>query len=135
MNLDIVKLVRDCMEKIGCASAVAGELDPHSPICIGFQSLPDIYVEQEGEHVLLWSVLPYAGPEQLSRVAADIVAYFLPKDSEMFFCRRPLLSIVDEKLMLHATVQPDYLAGAEQFASALEFFFENMCAVNEMLSQ
>ena len=45
MNVDVVMLVKQSMEKMDCGSAIAGELDAHAPICITFHSIPEMFVE------------------------------------------------------------------------------------------
>jgi len=135
MNIDLVQLVRDGMEKIGCGSAVDDEIDPHSPICISLVSLPDMFVELDDSQVMLWSRLPYTGPNQLAPLASDILNYLLPRNLAMFVCRRSVLTLDDDGLMLHAVVHPDYLADAEKFVQALEGFFEDLFSIHEIMSQ
>lgn len=135
MNVDIVQLVRDCMEQIGCGSAVDADIDPHSPICISLKSLPDLFVEMQDEQVILWSKLSYGGEAHVSRMAPDLAAHFLPRDTAVFVCRRPVLTTLDDALLLHAAVRPEYLGESEKFVQALEAFFEDLCATHEMLAQ
>jgi len=135
MNIDIVKLVKGCMEQLGCSEMVQGELDAHSPICIGFHAVPDIYVEQQGERVMLWSRLQAASRNQLEQAAPDLLNYFLPRGGESFVCRRSLLSLVDEELILHAVLEERALEEVEPFTQAIEMFFEDLCAVHEMLAR
>src|SRR5260370_17481920 len=104
MNVDVVMLVRQCMEKMGCGSAIAGELDAHSPICISFRSMPEMYVEREDDKVTLWSKLNYAGSDHVSRAAPDLLGYLLPRGSDVFACRRPLLSRAHPTLLLACRV-------------------------------
>ncbi|KVN98515.1 hypothetical protein WJ69_34225 [Burkholderia ubonensis] len=135
MIIDIVKLVRDAMEKIGCGSAVDAEMDAHSPICISLKSLPEMFVEVQDESVLLWSKLDCAGEAHLARVAADLVGYFVPRQSAAFVCRRSLLSLTEDCMALHAVVKADYLSNTEKFVEALEIFFADLCATHEILAQ
>jgi hypothetical protein len=135
MNVDVVMLVKECMEKMGCGSAIAGELDAHSPICISFRSMPEMYVEREDDKVTLWSKLNYAGSDHIARAAPDLLAYLLPRGSDVFACRRPLLSIVDDSLLLHGRVEERFLDDVNSFTQALEAFYEDLCAVNEILER
>jgi type III secretion system chaperone len=57
LSIDIVQLVKEAMQKLGCGSAVDDSIDPHSPICISLNSLSDMFVEVEDERVVLWSKL------------------------------------------------------------------------------
>ncbi|KVD78010.1 hypothetical protein WS62_29745 [Burkholderia sp. ABCPW 14] len=135
MNVDVVTLVKESLDKMGCGSAIAGELDVHSPICIDFNAMPSMYVEAEGDKVTLWATLDYAGNAQLSRAASDLLEFMLPRGSEIFVCRRPLLSLVDDSLVLHARVEDDFLADADTFMKALEAFYEDLCGVFEILER
>ncbi|MGY4730893.1 InvB/SpaK family type III secretion system chaperone [Burkholderia pyrrocinia] len=135
MNIDVVMLVKESMEKMGCGSAIAGELDAHSPICITFHSLPEMFVEYEDGYVTIWSKLNYTGESQLSRAAFDLLSYLMPRGSDVFVCRRPMLSIVDESLLLHGRVEGSFCANSDEFTQALEAFYEDLCAVNEILER
>lgn len=135
MNIDVVRLVRESMEKMGCGSVIDGELDAHSPICLSFHSMPAMYVETEDDNVRMWSKLNYNGGNHLTGAAADLLEYLLPRGSDMFACRRPILSIVDDDLLLHGQVEERYLADAEMFTQAMEAFYEDLCAVSEILER
>ncbi|OJA86345.1 hypothetical protein [Burkholderia ubonensis] len=135
MNIDIVMLIKESMEKMGCSEMVDRELDPHSPICIGFQSLPEMFVECEDEHVTLWSRLVYSGESQLARCAYDLLTYLMPHGSDIFVCRRPVLSLAEDTLLLHGRVEPTYLADAGRFTEVLEAFYEHLCAISEILER
>ncbi|CAJ6374272.1 type III secretion system protein BsaR [Burkholderia pseudomallei] len=135
MNVDVVMLVKESMEKMDCGNAIAGELDAHAPICIAFHSIPEMFVERDGEHVTIWSRLGCAGESQLARCAFDLLAYQLPRGSDAFASRRPLLSFVDDALVLHGRVEPRCLADAEGFTEALETFYADLCAVSEILAR
>ncbi|KVP66710.1 hypothetical protein WJ92_33525 [Burkholderia ubonensis] len=135
MNVDVVMLVKQSMEKMDCGSAIAGELDAHAPICIAFHSIPKMFVEHDGEHLTIWSRLGCPGESQLARCAFDLLAYQLPRGSDAFASRRPLLSLVDDTLMLHGRVEPRCLADAEGFTEALETFYADLCAIHEILAR
>ncbi|AOJ10158.1 hypothetical protein [Burkholderia mayonis] len=135
MNVDVVMLVKQSMEKMDCGNAIAGELDAHAPICIAFHSMPEMFVERDDEHVTIWSRLDYSGESQLARCAFDLLAYQMPRGSDVFASRRPLLSIVDDALMLHGRVEPRCLADAEGFTEALETFYADLCAISEILAR
>ncbi|AOJ73541.1 MULTISPECIES: hypothetical protein [Burkholderia] len=135
MNVDVVMLVKESMDKMGCSNAITGELDAHAPICIAFHSMPEMFVEREDEHVTLWSRLDYSGESQLARCAFDLLTYQMPRGSDMFASRRPLLSLVDDELILHGRVEPHYLADTDRFIEALELFYEDLCAINGILEQ
>jgi len=135
MNVDIVKLVRDSMEKIGCSSLVAEHLDAHSPICLRFNSVPDMCIECEDERIRVWSKLDYRGDHQLSGTAADLLGYLMPRSSPCFVTQRPLLSLVSDELLLQGQLEPTCTYDADVFAQALETFYEDLCAVNEILAR
>ncbi|WP_323117696.1 InvB/SpaK family type III secretion system chaperone [Burkholderia alba] len=135
MNVDVVMLVRESMEKMGCGEALADEFDAQAPVCIAFHSMPEMFVERDDERVTIWSRLGYAGESQLARCAFDLLAYQMPRGSDAFASRRPLLSLVDDALILHGRVEPPYLADADRFTEALETFYADLCAVNEILER
>ncbi|VVE36965.1 Surface presentation of antigens protein SpaK [Pandoraea horticolens] len=135
MNTDIVRLVQESMEKMGCGDAVAGKLDAHSPICIGFHSMPEMYVELDNGNVVFTSQLDYRGAAQLERVAVDLLGYLLPRGSDVFVCRRPLLSLVDNDLLLHARVEERFTENPDTFTQAMEAFYEDLCAISEILGR
>jgi hypothetical protein len=135
VNIDIVKLVRGAMEKIGCGSVVDADMDAHSPICISLKSLPEMFVEAEDDCITLWSKLNCAGETHLARVSADLVGYFAPRQSPAFVCRRTVLTLTDDGLVLHGVIKPAYLQEIERFVEALEIFFADLCATHEMLAQ
>jgi Invasion protein B family len=89
LSIDIVQLVKEAMQKLGCGSAVDDSIDPHSPICISLNSLSDMFVEVEDERVVLWSKLPYGGEAHLSCVAVDLIGHFLPRKSPAFISAVP----------------------------------------------
>jgi hypothetical protein len=113
LSIDIVQLVKEAMQKLGCGSAVDDAIDPHSPICISLNSLSDMFVEVEDDQVMFWSKLAYGGEAHLSRVAVDLIGHFLPKRSPAFICLRPLLTATEDGLLLHATVRREYLHDVE----------------------
>ncbi|WP_175924620.1 hypothetical protein [Burkholderia latens] len=135
MNVDIVKLVRDSMEKLGCSQLVDENLDAHSPICLRFNSVPDMCVECEDERIKIWSKLDYRGDHQFSAAAADLLGYLAPRSSPHFVVQRPLIALVDESLLLHGQLEPQCAEGADAFAEALETFYEDLCVVNEILTR
>lgn len=135
MNINIAQLVKDSMERLGCGERVAGDLDAHSPICIGFHAVPDIHIEQQGERVRLWSRLPEVGEQGMAQAAPDLLAYFLPRGGASFVCRRPLLSMVEGELILHAVLEEQALGDVEPFTLAIEMFFEDVSAVSEILAR
>lgn len=123
------------MVRIGCGNAVDADMDAHSPICISLKALPEIFVEMDDGRVLLWSKLPYSGEAHLSRVAADLIGYFVPRQSPAFICRRPLLSTTEDGLILHGNVSGEHAYDTDKFVTALEIFFADLCATNEILTQ
>jgi len=135
MNVDVVELVKASMENMGCGSAVAHGLDAHSPICIAFRTMPEIFVEQEGEHVKIWSTLNYSGESQLARAAFDLLTYPTARGLEIFACGRPVLSVVNDTLLLLGRVEPRYLGDVVLFTQALESFYEDLCVVSEILAR
>jgi hypothetical protein len=135
MNVDIVALVKASMEKMGCGHALAHNLDAHSPICIAFRTMPEIFVEQECEHVKIWSMLNYCGESQLARAAFDLLSYPMPHSQDIFTCGRPVLSRVNDTLLLFGRVEPRYLSDADLFTQALESFYEDLCVVSEILKR
>lgn len=135
MNIDMVKLVRDSMALLGCSNLVDEKLDGHSPIRLSFNSVPDMYVQCEDEHIRIWSKLEFSGDLQLSNAASDLLGYLMPRVSEHFVVRRPLLSLVDEELLLHGQVEDMCGYDVEAFTEALQSFYEDLCAVNEILTR
>ncbi|KVT54027.1 hypothetical protein WK55_22090 [Burkholderia ubonensis] len=135
MNIDIVKLVRDSMERMGCANLVDEHLDGHSPICLGFGSVPDMFVECEPERIKIWSKLDYRGDQHLSNAAPDLLGYLMPRLSSQFVNQRPLLSLIDEELILHGQLDDQCAGDVEAFTDALELFYEDLCAIHEILSR
>lgn len=135
MNIDIAQLVKDSMERLGCGERVAGDLDAHSPICIGFHDVPDIHIELQGERVRLWSRLQEVSEHGVAQAAPDLLAYFLPRGGTAFVCRRSLLSMVEGELILHAVLEEDAVQDVEPFMQAIETFFEDVSTVSEILAR
>lgn len=133
--IDIAEIIRKAMERIGCGSAVESDMDVHSPICISLKSLPEIFVETGEDGVRLWSKLPCDGVAQLGPVAADLLEYFLPRQSPAFVCGRALLTWTDDGLVLHGVVSTEYVRDTDRFVDALELFFADLCTTQDMLTQ
>ncbi|KVM73933.1 hypothetical protein WJ60_06365 [Burkholderia ubonensis] len=135
MNVDVVALIRESMEKMGCGHTLAEDLDAHSPICIRFESMPAMYVEEKDGHITLWSKLNYTGYDQVSRTAVDLLDYLLPRGSEIFVGSRPLLSLVEESLLLHGRIEDRFALDIDEFSRAMEAFYEDLCAITEILDR
>lgn len=135
MNVDVVQLVKESLEKMGCGSAISGELEQNSSICIAFQSLPSMYVERDDEHVTLWSRLDYEGESQLARAAVDLLNYRMSTASDVFAGRQPILLMVEDVPHLYGRIEEAYLSDSDMFIQALEAFYEDLCAISEILAR
>ncbi|SDV46274.1 InvB/SpaK family type III secretion system chaperone [Chitinasiproducens palmae] len=135
MNIDLPELVKAALRFMGCDHAIGDDLDAHSPICISLNAVPDILIETRDQYCLLWSEMRDIGEEAVLAVSADLFAYLLPLNSALFVERRPVLSILEGRLILHAALTATALQNEEAFAEALENFYADLCAVVDILAK
>lgn len=132
-NANMSELLTEALVAMGCDSSMIEKLDAQADIVLDFHDLPSIHLSHDTEDVCLWAVLGERHDHQrLIEMHASSLMQVLTQPQ--FYARGGALgmAVKDDALQLFVLVHPDYLADSERLGAALNAFFEQLMAVNQI---
>ena len=133
MNKDLVKLVKEALAHIGCGPHVMSKLDANSPIVFNFNNGVEMYLAVENEAVWLSSPLVEYSDKVIEQSGAQFLRLTM-QPLPFFVTDRVFLSQQDNFLLLCGLVNEAALSEVEQFATALQLFFDMASKLKQVTS-
>lgn len=125
----IVSLVQAAFEHVGRSDAPASELDRHAPIEIQFEKAPSICIEKsDNDDVVFYSNLSESAFGLAARNTSETLGIVSQKAA---WARYHAVSLLDDdgELYLTAIVADTCLRDGAGFSSAMEGFYQRVCAL------
>ena len=133
MEIDVSTLLERAMKHMGCDDKITDRLDPHSPICISLDDLPEMFIAANEGRVSVWSTFDNIGRAAIEMHAFGLVSFLTGCDSDVYICRSPTLSSADDTLTLRAVLDEQVLENEIRFSDALDTFFRDLLEVKAVL--
>lgn len=132
-NTDIVSLVRQALQDMGCANKVDDALSPHLPICINFRDGSEIRIDTGIDGVRFVAPMPSVTEAVLTHASTLMATFLLRSPNPLFSPCRPVVVCYEDTLSLQARLAVDaqMMPG---FRDALEYFFDEMRALLQIVS-
>lgn len=133
-HANISELLTDALIAMGCDSGMIEKLDAQADIVLDFHDLPSIHLSHDNEDVCLWAVL---GERHDHQRLIDVHASRLMQTitQPQFYSRGGALGLTvkDDALQIFVLLHPDYLADSERLGEALNAFFAQLMAANQIV--
>ncbi|PPU95106.1 hypothetical protein [Xanthomonas albilineans] len=127
-DIDIVSLVRQVLQEIGCADKMDDAVSPHLPLCINLRDGSEIRIDTSSDGVLFIAPMPSVTEEILAHASTLLARFLLRPPNPLFSPCRPVIVWYEDGLSLQAQLIADAQRMPE-FRDALEYFFDETCAL------
>ena len=134
MQKDVVKLIRETLQYMGCDPGVVGNISGRSPVVFNFNNELTLHLSMEAGNKLLWTEIGEYSEHLMDQCGAKILRLLL-ESFPCFVTRKLFLTHTHGRLYLQADIDEAALESAQTFATALQLFFERAVMARQIVRE
>ncbi|OON41067.1 hypothetical protein BTJ39_03610 [Izhakiella australiensis] len=132
MNIDLVPLLKEALDILGCDSSIIRDIDHHSTIELELEGFPSLLISQQDDKAILWSKLAEYHQQKLLAGAEQIIE---PLITLYPWATNGQIQLIenDNFFELRAPLSEAVLTDSQEFANALVAFFRLLELFHQVL--
>lgn len=132
-NRNLPEIVKQALIHIGCDPSLIGDLDPHAPIELSFEDVPNIYIECDEDKVWFKSFLGVHSNEKIANCAEKLFSSVI---EPFHWTEGNVVAMVmeNDNLALKANVKDSVLVDQNHFAEAMADFYQKVSDTNKIIN-
>lgn len=134
MNKDIIQLIKDALNHMGCPLSVMSKIDANAPIVFSFNNGIVMNLSTTNDAIWLWSPIADYSEKLITQNGAKFLELIM-RPYPFFVTGKVQLSNESGKLMLQGLVNEDSLEKAAYFAAALQVFFDTAFKLQQVIKE
>jgi len=134
MNRDIIQLIKDALNHMGCPLSVMSKIDANAPIVFSFNNGVVMNLSTTNDAIWLWSPIADYSEKLIAQNGAKFLELIM-RPYPFFVTGKMQLSTEGGKLMLQGLVNEESLEKAAYFAAALQVFFDTAFKLQQVIKE
>lgn len=134
MNKDIIQLIKDALNHMGCPLSVMSKIDANAPIVFSFNNGIVMNLSTTNDAIWLWSPIADYSEKLITQNGAKFLELIM-RPYPFFVTGKVQLSNESGKLMLQGLVNEESLEKAAYFAAGLQVFFDTAFKLQQVIKE